>query len=115
VITAGSGRQPASQDTVTVHYRGTLIDGTEFDSSYSRKQPATFRADRVIEGWRQALPMMQEGARWELYIPARLAYGERAAGKIPSNSTLVFEVELLAVADREAEETPPATEDGSEH
>lgn len=115
VITAGSGRQPASQDTVTVHYRGTLIDGTEFDSSYSRNQPATFRADRVIEGWRQALPMMQEGARWELYIPARLAYGERGAGKIPSNSTLVFEVELLAVADSEAEETQPATGDGSGH
>jgi len=99
VLETGSGRKPGATDTVTVHYRGTLIDGTEFDSSYSRKQPATFRADRVIDGWREALQLMQEGAKWELFIPARLAYGKRGSGKIPPFSTLVFEVELLSVAE----------------
>ena len=97
VIEAGSGKQPAATDTVTVHYRGTLIDGTEFDSSYSRNKPATFRADRVIEGWREALPLMQEGAKWELFIPAKLAYGDKGAGKIQPNSTLIFEVQLIEV------------------
>jgi FKBP-type peptidyl-prolyl cis-trans isomerase len=101
VIVAGSGHRPKATDMVTVHYRGTLIDGTEFDSSYSRKQPATFRADQVIDGWREALPLMQEGARWELFIPARLAYGKRGAGKIPPMSALVFEVELLSLATSE--------------
>ena len=97
VLEAGKGRQPKATDTVMVHYRGTLIDGTEFDSSYSRKQAATFRADRVIDGWREALSMMKEGAKWELFIPARLAYGKRGAGKIPPMSTLIFEVELLSI------------------
>jgi len=97
VLEPGSGKQPAATDTVTVHYRGTLIDGTEFDSSYSRNKPATFRADRVIEGWREALQLMQEGAKWELFIPAKLAYGEKGAGKIQPNSTLVFEVQLIKV------------------
>jgi FKBP-type peptidyl-prolyl cis-trans isomerase len=97
VIEAGSGKQPAATDTVTVHYRGTLIDGTEFDSSYSRNKPATFRADRVIEGWREALQLMQEGAKWELFIPAKLAYGDKGAGKIQPNSTLIFEVQLIEV------------------
>jgi len=97
VLEAGSGKQPAATDTVTVHYRGTLIDGTEFDSSYSRNKPATFRADRVIEGWREALQLMQEGAKWELFIPAKLAYGEKGAGKIQPNSTLIFEVQLIKV------------------
>ena len=97
VLEPGSGKQPAATDTVTVHYRGTLIDGTEFDSSYSRNKPATFRADRVIEGWREALQLMQEGAKWELFIPAGLGYGERGAGKIQPNSTLIFEVQLIAV------------------
>lgn len=102
VVEAGSGRQPAAEDTVTVHYRGTLIDGTEFDSSYSRNQPASFRADRVVPGWREALPLMKEGAKWELFLPAKLAYGERGAGKIPANSTLIFEVELLSIAQQES-------------
>lgn len=97
VLEPGSGKQPAATDTVTVHYRGTLIDGTEFDSSYSRNKPATFRADRVIEGWQEALQLMQEGAKWELFIPARLAYGDKGAGKIQPDSTLVFEVHLIEV------------------
>jgi FKBP-type peptidyl-prolyl cis-trans isomerase FklB len=97
VLEPGSGKQPAAKDTVTVHYRGTLIDGTEFDSSYSRNKPATFRADRVIKGWQEALQLMQEGARWELFIPAKLAYGDKGAGKIQPNSTLIFEVQLIKV------------------
>ena len=100
VITPGSGDQPKANDTVTVHYRGTLIDGTGFDSSWSRNQPASFRADRVIAGWREALPMMKEGATWELFIPSRLAYGERGSGKIPPNSALIFEVKLLSIGDK---------------
>jgi FKBP-type peptidyl-prolyl cis-trans isomerase FklB len=100
VIEPGKGAQPKTDDTVTVHYRGTLIDGTEFDSSYSRNKPASFRADRVIPGWREALPLMKEGAKWELFIPARLAYGERGGGKIPPNSTLIFEVELISIDEK---------------
>ena len=95
VLEPGAGKQPAATDTVTVHYRGTLIDGTEFDSSYSRNEPATFRADRVIKGWQEALQLMQEGAKWELFIPARLAYGDKGAGKIQPDSTLIFEVQLI--------------------
>ncbi len=98
VIKAGTGKQPTSTDTVSVHYRGTLIDGTEFDSSYRRGQPASFPVNGVIPGWQEALPMMKEGAKWELYIPSDIAYGERGAGgTIGPNSTLVFEVELLEV------------------
>jgi FKBP-type peptidyl-prolyl cis-trans isomerase FklB len=98
VITAGNGPSPKRTDQVTVHYRGTLIDGTEFDSSYARNQPATFRLDRVIPGWTEGLQLMQQGARWQLYIPARLAYGESGSGeRIPPNSALVFDVELIKV------------------
>ncbi len=97
VLTEGSGKTPQSTDTVTVNYKGTLIDGTEFDSSYKRGQPATFRVDGVIPGWTQALQLMKEGSKWLLFIPAELAYGERGAGPIPPNSTLIFEVELIAV------------------
>ncbi len=98
VIKAGSGKQPTPTDTVSVHYRGTLIDGTEFDSSYGRGQPASFPVNGVIPGWQEALPMMKEGAKWELYIPSDIAYGERGAGgTIGPNSTLIFEVELLEV------------------
>jgi FKBP-type peptidyl-prolyl cis-trans isomerase FklB len=98
VITAGKGPSPKRTDQVTVHYRGTLIDGTEFDSSYARNQPATFRLDRVIPGWTEGLQLMQQGARWQLYIPARLAYGESGSGeRIPPNSALVFDVELIKV------------------
>jgi FKBP-type peptidyl-prolyl cis-trans isomerase FklB len=94
----GSGASPKANDNVTVHYRGTLIDGTEFDSSYKRNKPATFRLDRVIPGWTQALTLMKPGAKWQLFIPAKLAYGERGAGtKIPPGSTLIFDVELVSV------------------
>jgi FKBP-type peptidyl-prolyl cis-trans isomerase FklB len=105
VIRKGSGAMPKETDNVTVHYRGTLINGTEFDSSYRRSKPVTFRADRVIAGWKEALQLMKEGAKWQLFIPANLAYGERGAGaKIPPSSTLVFEVELISVKSVEKKE-----------
>jgi len=97
VIAEGSGRTPKAEDTVTVHYRGTLIDGTEFDSSYSRGKPATFGVGRVIAGWTEALQLMKEGAKWQLFIPPELAYGDKQTGKIEPNSTLIFEVELISV------------------
>jgi FKBP-type peptidyl-prolyl cis-trans isomerase FklB len=108
VLEPGSGRQPGADDTFTVHYRGTLIDGTEFDSSYSRNQPLTLRLDRVVPGWREALPLMREGAKWELFLPAKLAYGARGAGKIPPYSTLIFEVELISAAGDEGQDTAAA-------
>ena len=83
---------------MTVNYKGTLIDGTEFDSSYRRGQPASFPVKGVIPGWTEALQLMKEGAKWELYIPSNLAYGERGAGRnIGPNSTLIFEVELISI------------------
>lgn len=103
VITEGKGQVPTSTDRVKVHYKGTLIDGTEFDSSYSRKdkdgnpQPSTFRANQVIKGWTEALTMMPIGSKWELYIPQELAYGSQDTGTIPPFSTLIFEVELLSI------------------
>ena len=98
VLAEGTGGEsPKATDTVTVNYRGTLIDGTEFDSSYKRNQPATFRVDRVIPGWTEALQLMREGDKWMLFIPANLAYGERKAGPIEPNSTLIFEVELISI------------------
>ncbi len=97
VLTEGSGKMPKAEDTVTVHYKGNFIDGKEFDSSYKRNQPATFQVNGVIKGWSEALQLMKEGSKWQLFIPPELAYGERGVGPIPPNSTLVFEVELLAV------------------
>jgi FKBP-type peptidyl-prolyl cis-trans isomerase FklB len=97
VIKEGSGAMPKATDAVTVHYRGTLIDGTEFDSSYSRGSPATFGVGRVIAGWTEALQLMKEGARWQLFIPPELGYGDKRTGKIEPNSTLIFEVELISV------------------
>jgi FKBP-type peptidyl-prolyl cis-trans isomerase FklB len=97
VLQEGKGPKPGPSDRVTVHYRGTLIDGTEFDSSYSRNAPATFTLDRVIKGWTEALQLMGEGSKWELYVPPDLAYGDRGAGsRIPPQSALVFEVELIS-------------------
>ena len=98
VIKAGEGNSPQATSSVSVNYRGTLVDGTEFDSSYDRGKPATFQLNKVIKGWREALLLMKEGAKWELYIPPELAYGKRSPSKaIPPNSTLIFDVELITV------------------
>jgi FKBP-type peptidyl-prolyl cis-trans isomerase FklB len=97
VLTHGKGAKPKPTDTVEVHYHGTLLDGTVFDSSVERGTPATFRVNGVIPGWTEALQLMSVGDKWKLYIPAALAYGPRAAGKIPANSALIFEVELRAI------------------
>jgi FKBP-type peptidyl-prolyl cis-trans isomerase len=95
VLTNGTGALPTASDTVTVNYRGTLIDGTEFDSSYKRGQPATFPVGGVIHGWTEALQKMTVGSKWKLFIPSELAYGEQGRPGIPPNSVLIFEVELL--------------------
>ena len=98
IIKAGDGKKPTASDTVECNYRGTLIDGNEFDSSYRRGQPATFGVSQVIPGWQEALQLMAVGSKWQLFVPADLAYGERGAGReIGPNSTLIFEVELLAI------------------
>jgi FKBP-type peptidyl-prolyl cis-trans isomerase FklB len=98
VLKAGEGQTPTDADTVECHYRGALIDGTEFDSSYTRGQPTTFKLSGVIPGWREALKLMPVGAKWQLFIPPQLAYGERGAGRdIGPNATLIFDVELLAI------------------
>jgi FKBP-type peptidyl-prolyl cis-trans isomerase FklB len=98
IIKPGTGKKPGNKDKVTVHYRGTLVNGKEFDSSYKRNEPITFPVSGVIPGWTEALQMMQEGANWQLFIPAKLAYGERGAGSvIGPNATLIFDVELLKV------------------
>jgi len=97
-VKTGSGKSPKASDKVTTHYKGTLIDGTVFDSSYDRGEPATFPVNGVIAGWTEALQLMKEGSVWELFIPANLAYGTRGAGaKIGPNATLVFTVELINV------------------
>jgi FKBP-type peptidyl-prolyl cis-trans isomerase FklB len=96
VVKDGSGAQPKATDTVTVNYRGTLINGTEFDSSYKRGQPATFPVNGVIKGWTEALQLMKVGSKYQLFIPSNLAYGERAVSPdLSANSTLIFDVELL--------------------
>lgn len=97
VITPGSGPSPTAASKVKVHYRGTLIDGTEFDSSYQRGQPAEFGVGQVIRGWTEALQLMKKGAKYQLTIPSELAYGDRESPKIPANSVLNFEVELLDI------------------
>ncbi len=98
VIKSGTGKSPKATDTVKVHYHGTLIDGTVFDSSVERGEPVSFPVNGVIPGWTEALQLMKEGDKWQLFIPSKLAYGERGAGaKIGPNATLIFEVELLAV------------------
>lgn len=98
VIHGGSGDRPGATDTVVTHYRGTLIDGKEFDSSHRRGEPARFQVNRVIPGWTEALQLMKVGSKWKLFIPSNLAYGERGAGKlIGPNAALVFEIELLEI------------------
>ena len=107
ILTAGTGPKPAASDTVVCNYKGTLINGTEFDSSYKRGQPATFGVGQVIKGWTEALQLMPVGSRWQLFIPPSLAYGERGAGaEIGPDATLIFEVELLSIKPKE--ESKPA-------
>jgi FKBP-type peptidyl-prolyl cis-trans isomerase FklB len=103
ILTPGTGAKPAVTDNVVVNYRGTLIDGTEFDSSYKRGTPATFQVGRVIKGWTEALQLMPVGSKWQVVIPSDLAYGERGQSTIGPNSTLVFEVELMSIQPK-----PPA-------
>ncbi len=100
IMIAGDGPLPKVTDTVECHYKGTLIDGTEFDSSYRRGKPATFQVGGVIQGWIEALQMMKVGSKWELYIPPELAYGDRGAGSlIKPGATLIFEVEVLGIVE----------------
>jgi FKBP-type peptidyl-prolyl cis-trans isomerase FklB len=107
VITVGTGKMPKLTDTVTVNYKGTLIDGTEFDSSYKRGQPATFPVNGVIPGWTEALQLMKEGSKWQVFIPSNLAYGERGAGnQITPNAVLIFDVELISVKSGEDHPSP---------
>ncbi len=104
VLKAGTGKKPKLNDAVTVNYRGTLIDGTEFDSSFRRGQPANLPVSGVIPGWTEAMQLMAEGAKWQLFIPPNLAYGERGAGGlIGPNATLVFEIELISVQENKQE------------
>lgn len=101
VIQAGTGKKPKLNDEVTAHYRGTLIDGTQFDSSYGRGKPEKLPVNGVIAGWTEALQLMQEGAKWQLFVPPNLAYGERGAGRdIGPNATLIFEIELISIQEK---------------
>lgn len=97
IIRSGSGENPKDGDTVVAHYRGTLIDGTEFDSSYKRGNPLTIPIAQVVKGWQDALKAMKVGAKWQVYIPSELGYGSRATGNIPPNSALIFDIELLEI------------------
>jgi FKBP-type peptidyl-prolyl cis-trans isomerase FkpA len=107
VLTEGKGKKPTAEDTVSVNYRGKLIDGTEFDSSFKRNAPATFQVGRVIKGWTEALQLMPVGSKWELVIPADIAYGDRGAGAlIKPGSVLIFEVELLEIQAPKAAAAP---------
>jgi len=102
ILKAGEGKKPTLDDTVTCNYRGTLINGTEFDSSYKRNVPASFQVKGVIKGWVEALQLMPVGSKWQLFIPSSLAYGERGtSGTIGPNATLIFEVELLSIKDKQ--------------
>jgi FKBP-type peptidyl-prolyl cis-trans isomerase FklB len=97
ILEEGTGRIPKKADTVTVQYRGTLMDGKELDSSYSRGKPQTLQVDKVTPGWAEALQLMKEGSKWQLFIPPELGYGEQVVGSIPPNSILIFEVELISI------------------
>jgi FKBP-type peptidyl-prolyl cis-trans isomerase FklB len=98
ILTKGSGKKPAAGSNVTVHYKGTLIDGTVFDDSYARGEAATLSLGQVIKGWQEAVPMMTAGSKWQIFVPANLAYGDRAASEvIGPASTLIFDIELISV------------------
>jgi FKBP-type peptidyl-prolyl cis-trans isomerase FklB len=97
ILVEGTGRIPKETDTVTVHYRGTLIGDKEIDNSYSRGKPQVLQVDKVVPGWTEALRMMKEGSKWQLFIPPELGYGEQGVGPIPPNSTLIFELELISI------------------
>ena len=107
VLANGTGAMPSANDVVSVNYRGTLLDGTEFDNSYKRGQPASFPVNGVIRGWTEALQLMKTGSKWQLVIPAEIAYGEQGRPGIPPNSTLIFEVELLSVQAPPPPAAPP--------
>jgi len=100
IVKAGTGPKPTADDTVTVNYRGTFVNGAEFDNSYKRGQPATFRVGGVIKGWTEALQLMPAGSKWQLFIPPALAYGDAGRPGIPPSSVLIFEVELLSIAEQ---------------
>jgi FKBP-type peptidyl-prolyl cis-trans isomerase FklB len=107
ILKEGTGPKPSATDSVVCNYRGTLLDGTEFDSSYKRGQPATFPVSGVIKGWTEAVQLMPVGSKWQLFIPAELAYGARGAGQeIGPNATLIFEVELLSIQNKAAAQAP---------
>jgi FKBP-type peptidyl-prolyl cis-trans isomerase len=109
IETKGTGKTPTSNDTVVCHYRGTLINGDEFDSSYKRSEPMSFPVTGVIKGWTEALLLMPVGSKWKLFIPSELAYGERPRPNIPANSTLLFDIELISIKDpNEAAAAPKA-------
>lgn len=112
ILAAGDKKAPpiANTDTVTVEYRGKLINGTEFDSSYSRGVPATFPVNGVIRGWQEALVLMKPGAKWQLFVPPELAYGPRTQAKIPANSLLIFDVNVVSA---EAANAPPKAPPGT--
>ena len=112
ILQAGTGPKPTATDSVSCNYRGTLIDGTEFDSSYKRGQPTTFPVSGVIKGWTEALQLMPVGSKWQLFVPASLAYGDRAASAlIGPDATLIFDVELVSIQDKSAAKTPEKTPD----
>jgi FKBP-type peptidyl-prolyl cis-trans isomerase FklB len=116
ILTAGTGPKPTATDSVVCNYRGTFVNGTEFDSSYKRGQPATFGVNQVIKGWTEALQLMPVGSKWQLFIPSNLAYGERGEprGGIEPNETLIFDVELMSIVDKnkkEGQSTAPEKKD----
>jgi FKBP-type peptidyl-prolyl cis-trans isomerase len=109
ILTPGNGPKPTASDTVVCNYKGTLINGTEFDSSYKRGQPVTFPVGQVIKGWTEVLQLMPAGSKWEVYIPSDLAYGPQGPGRGPigPNQTLIFEIELVSIQPKGANATPP--------
>ena len=111
ILTAGTGPKPTPSDSVVCNYRGTFINGTEFDSSYKRGQPATFPVTGVIKGWTEALQLMPVGSKWQLFVPSDLAYGDSGRPGIEPSSTLIFEVELLSIEDKSKDKAPEKPEE----